>query len=124
MGTHLLTLRAVGINGAATVARAAFTVQTLPQLVIRSDKQNKLMAAQARFLPVTVGYVGRVEVFCDQDLLLSRGSEKETVVITREELLAALKKGDRIDLSRPIALVFALRAMNATEHWQVVEFAP
>jgi hypothetical protein len=125
VGTHLLTLRGVGINGAATLARASFTVEAPPDLVFKKDKQGKILAVQARFLPVDAGYPGRVDVLLDQDLLVSRRAEKETeVVITRDELLAALKKRDLLDDTRPVVLVFVLRAMNGSERWQVVEFIP
>lgn len=123
-GVHLLTLRAAGFNGAATVERLAFTIQSLPELVVKTDKQNHLLEAQARFLPVAAGYFGNVEVWVDQDLLLTRHAEQETVIMTRDELIEALKKRGRVDLSRPVALVFALKAMNAAERWQVVELAP
>ena len=123
-GTHLLTLRATGINGASTVARTPFTVGAPPELVIKRDKHNKLLEVQARFLPVEAGYPGNVEVLFDQDLLLSRRAEKGEVVITKDELVEALKKRGRVDLNGPVTLVFSLRSMNGFERWQVVEVAP
>jgi len=123
-GVHLLTLRAAGANGATTLARAAFTVEALPELTIKTDKTGKLVEAETRFLPVADGYAGNVEVWVDQDLLLSRQAKKESVVITRDELLEALKKRERVDPSQPLTLVLALRAMNASERWQAVEFVP
>ena len=123
-GVHLLTLRATGANGAATLARTTFTVEALPELTIKTDKAGKLFEAEAHFLPVADGYAGNVEVWVDHDLLLSRPAKKETVVITRDELLEALKKRERVNLSQSFTLVLALRAMNASERWQAVEFVP
>ena len=122
-GTHLLTLRAVGINGAMTVVRSSFTVGA-PELVLKNDKQGRMLEARTRFLPVDAGYPGSVEVWFDQDLLFSRRSEKEAVVITQDELREALKQRGRVDVTRPVTLVFALRSMNGAERWQAVEFIP
>jgi len=125
VGTHLLALRASGFNGASTIARTSFTLDAPAELTLKKDKQGGLLEAQARFLPVEAGYPGSVEVWFDQDMLFARRAEKETTLaITREELLAALQKHGHVDLSRPVSLVFALRAMNGSERWQALELTP
>lgn len=123
-GTHLLTLKAMGINGNATASHTSFTVNSFPELKIIRDKKDGFQEAIATFLNTNDGYSGSVEVFFEQNLILSKRDRGATISITRDEIVEGLKKNKLQHRDTSVTFVFSLRAANNTENWQVVTIHP
>lgn len=121
-GAHLLAVRVRGINGVEAVSYCSFTVQTTPELKTILTKSEIFQEVVATFLKVPQGYSGVVDVFCDQNIVLTRQSQETSISIKRAEVVEGLKKINRDPLDVPIPLVFSLRAANGAENWQKVDF--
>lgn len=121
-GAHLLAVRVRGINGVEAVSHCSFTLQTIPELKTILDKSAMFQEAVATFLKAPEGYSGAVDVFCDQDIVLSRQSQETSIAIKRAEIVEGLQKINRETLDVPIPLVFSLRAANGAENWQKIDF--
>ena len=121
-GIHLLALRAMGMNGNATVSYSSFTVDTTPELKIIQDKNNDFQEAVATFPKSPEGYSGFVDVFYDQNLILSKRDEGASIAIKRAEIVEGLKKNNYEHRDVADQLVFALRAANGSENWQKIDF--
>lgn len=119
-GTHLLLLRATGINGNTTVSYTSFKVNTAPELSIIKDKNGNFQKAVATFLKSSQGYSGSVEVFCDQNILLAKREEGTSISVKLEEIVEGLERINYQHTTTPVSIVFSLRAANSTENWQVV----
>lgn len=123
-GAHLLSLRAMGINGNATISYTSFTVNLSPELKIIRDKNDNFQEAVATFLPTNEGYSGSVEVFYEQNIILSKRGKGATISITQTEIVEGLKKNKLQHRDDSNAFIFSLRAANNTERWQVVTIRP
>lgn len=123
-GTHLLSLRARGINGNATISYTSFTVNLSPELKIIRDKNDNFQEATAAFLPANEGYAGSVEVFYEHNIILSKRGKEASITISRDEIVEGLKKNKLQHRETSVAFVFSLRAANNTENWQVVTIRP
>jgi hypothetical protein len=121
-GTHLLALRAMGVNGNATVSYSSFTVNTTPELKIILDKNNVFQEAVATFPKSPQGYSGFVDVYYDQNLILSKTDEGTSISIKRPELIDGLKRNNHELLDVAAHIVFSLRAANGSENWQKIDF--
>lgn len=124
-GTHLLTLRAHGVNGNSTLLHRSFSINTAPSLDIARSKDGALQGGKANFAKGISGYSGAVEIYHEGELLLSKREEGTVIALTRKELDDALQKKRRQPPpNENIPLIFALRAANGMENWQVVEIGP
>ena len=122
-GTHLLTLRTMGINGNATVSYNSFTVAAPPELKVVRDKNGEFQEALVTFLKSPEGYSGSIEVFCNQGILFTKRDEGASLSIKRAEIIEQLEKSSARELlAGPVSLVFSLRAANGSENWQTVDF--
>jgi hypothetical protein len=122
-GTHLLTLRAVGINGNAGVSYNSFSVSSIPELQIVMNQTNEFQEAVATFHKVPQGYSGVVDVLYNQNLILSKQEKGASISIKRAEIIEGLKSiQHELLINDPTSLVFALHAANGSENWQKIDF--
>ncbi|MBI5591691.1 MAG: hypothetical protein HY881_14550 [Deltaproteobacteria bacterium] len=121
-GTHLLMLRMRGISGIATVSYSSFAVNTSPELKIIQDKNNIFQEVIATFIKPPEGYSGFVDVFYDQNVILSKQDKGTLISIKRAEIVEGLKKNNHGHLDASIPLVISLRAANGSENWLKIDF--
>lgn len=121
-GTHLLTLRATGLNGNAATSYTSFVVNLSPDLKIIRDKNDNFQEAIATFLPNKEGYSGSVEVLYEQNIILAKRDKGTTIAITRAEIVEALKKNKLQLRESSVTFVFSIRAANGSENWQQIDF--